>query len=367
MIRDMVGPDGKVREKDRDAVQFVKSKIDSAKWFISAIKQRHDTLMRTMQTILDYQQEYFKDGDRSKLRPMILKDIADRTGLDVSTISRVVNSKYVQTQFGIILLNQAHSAGVHRRGGQAPSADRRDAHGHPQCQGIPHRAAHGGQVPRDARHPRGAPAQANLTMNNYKKKLAHGLSWMLHPFVLPLYMIVVLLTLTVFAHYSTGVKCYLLWVVVLYAIVIPALSLGVLRSLGRISSYRVDERRERLLPLLIGAICYVLCAITIARIPSAAFLRKFMLAAACCEVMCLVVSSYWKISLHLTGMGAVVALLVVMNILGVGNMMIPLMVAILLAGALASARLYLGCHNAAQVLAGFCGGFVVTVLAVLFL
>ena len=147
-------------------------------------------------------------------------------------------------------------------------------------------------------------------MNNYKKKLAHGLSWMLHPFVLPLYMIVVLLTLTVFAHYSTGVKCYLLWVVVLYAIVIPALSLGVLRSLGRISSYRVDERRERLLPLLIGAICYVLCAITIARIPSAAFLRKFMLAAACCEVMCLVVSGYWKISLHLTGMGAVVALLV---------------------------------------------------------
>lgn len=79
MIRDMVGSDGRVKEKDREAIQFVKSKIDSAKWFISAIKQRHDTLMRTMQTILDYQQEYFKDGDRSKLRPMILKDIADRT------------------------------------------------------------------------------------------------------------------------------------------------------------------------------------------------------------------------------------------------------------------------------------------------
>ena len=104
MIREMVGSDGTVREKDKEAIQFVKNKIDSAKWFISAIKQRHDTLMRTMQTILDYQQEYFKDGDKSKLRPMILKDIADRTGLDVSTISRVVNSKYVQTQFGIILL-----------------------------------------------------------------------------------------------------------------------------------------------------------------------------------------------------------------------------------------------------------------------
>ena len=84
MIREMVGSDGRVRDKDKEAIQFVKSKIDSAKWFISAIKQRHDTLMRTMQTILDYQEEYFKDGDKSKLRPMILKDIADRTGLDIA-------------------------------------------------------------------------------------------------------------------------------------------------------------------------------------------------------------------------------------------------------------------------------------------
>ena len=122
MMRDMVGPDGKVREKDRDAVQFVKSKIDSAKWFISAIKQRHDTLMRTMQTILDYQQEYFKDGDRSKLRPMILKDIADRTGLDVSTISRVVNSKYVQTQFGIILLKSLFSEAMQTESGEEVSS-----------------------------------------------------------------------------------------------------------------------------------------------------------------------------------------------------------------------------------------------------
>ncbi|HJC26268.1 RNA polymerase factor sigma-54 [uncultured Alistipes sp.] len=122
MIRDMVGSDGRVKEKDREAVQFVKSKIDSAKWFISAIKQRHDTLMRTMQTILDYQQEYFKDGDRAKLRPMILKDIADRTGLDVSTISRVVNSKYVQTQFGIILLKSLFSEAMQTDSGEEVSS-----------------------------------------------------------------------------------------------------------------------------------------------------------------------------------------------------------------------------------------------------
>ena len=122
MIREMVGSDGRVREKDKEAIQFVKNKIDSAKWFISAIKQRHDTLMRTMQTILDYQQEYFKDGDKSKLRPMILKDIADRTGLDVSTISRVVNSKYVQTQFRIILLKSLFSEAMQTDSGEEVSS-----------------------------------------------------------------------------------------------------------------------------------------------------------------------------------------------------------------------------------------------------
>ena len=199
------------------------------------------------------------------------------------------------------------------------------------------------------------------------KKLSTGISWGLHPFLLPIYMMAMLLTMTTFAHYPSNVKFYLLWVVVLYAVIIPVLALGVLRSLGRISDYRVDDRRERMLPLLVGALCYILCAITIAKIPSAMFLRKFMVAAACCEILCLMVSLRWKISLHLTGMGAVVALLVVMNVVGVGNMMVPLMAAVLCAGALASARLYLGCHNGWQVLAGFCGGFAVSVLAVLFL
>lgn len=201
---------------------------------------------------------------------------------------------------------------------------------------------------------------------NYKK-LSIGISWMLHPFLLPIYMLAVLLTLTAFVYYPSNVKFYLVWVITLYAVIIPVLALGVLRSLGRISDYKIDDRRERYLPLVIGTVCYVLCALTIAKIPGVDFLRKFMLAAACCEAMCLAVSFYWKISLHLTGMGAAVALLVVMNIVGAGNMMLPLMVAVMCAGALASARLYLGCHNGRQVLAGFCGGFVVAALAVLFL
>ena len=199
------------------------------------------------------------------------------------------------------------------------------------------------------------------------RKIANTLSWVLHPFLLPVYLMAVLLTMTTFALFSPGVKFYFLWVVMLYAIIIPFLTLGILHSLGRISDFRIDNRRERLLPLLIGTVCYVLCALTFSKIPSAIFLRKFMLAAACCEAMCFVVSLRWKISLHLTGMGAIVALLVVMNIVGVGNMLLPLSVAILGAGALASARLYLGCHNPVQIFAGFFGGFGVAMLAVLFL
>lgn len=198
-------------------------------------------------------------------------------------------------------------------------------------------------------------------------KLARGLSWALHPFVLPLYLMALLLTRTAFAFYPAGVKIYLLGVVALYAILLPVLGLGVLRSLGRISDYRIDDRRERLWPLAIGTVCYALCALTLAKIPSVIFLRKFMLAAACCEAMCLAVSFRWKISLHLTGMGAAVALLVVMNVAGGGDQVVPLAATLLAAGALASARLYLGCHNVAQVTAGFFGGFVVAALAVLLL
>ncbi len=200
------------------------------------------------------------------------------------------------------------------------------------------------------------------------KKLARGVSWVLHPFLLPLYMMFVLLfTDTLFARYPLSVKCYLVWVVVLYTILIPSLMLGVLRRFGRLSDYSVDRRRERILPLAIGAVCYVLCALTVAKIPSAMILRKFMVAAACCEAMCLAVSLKWKISLHLTGMGALCGMLVILNIAGFGELIGPLMAAILGAGALASARLLLGCHTPWQVAAGFVGGFLISSCAVLFL
>jgi RNA polymerase sigma-54 factor len=121
MVREKAAATGG-SESEKEAMQFLKSKIDSAKWFISAIKQRQETLMRTMTEILQYQAGFFEDGDMSKLRPMILKDIADRTGLDVSTISRVVNSKHIQTHFGILPLKQLFSEAMQTDTGEEVSS-----------------------------------------------------------------------------------------------------------------------------------------------------------------------------------------------------------------------------------------------------
>ncbi|KGO87275.1 RNA polymerase sigma54 factor [Flavobacterium rivuli WB 3.3-2 = DSM 21788] len=95
--------------QQKDAVQFIKQKLDSAKWFIDAIRQRQETLFVTMNAIMHYQEEYFLDGDEGRLKPMILKDIADLVGLDISTVSRVANSKYVETPYGTKLIKEFFS------------------------------------------------------------------------------------------------------------------------------------------------------------------------------------------------------------------------------------------------------------------
>lgn len=108
-------------KKQKEAALFVKQKIDAARWFIDAIKQRQDTMFRTMYTILSYQEEFFKMGDEKKLKPMILKDIAEITGLDISTVSRVANSKYVQTEFGTKLLKEFFSESLQTDSGEEVS------------------------------------------------------------------------------------------------------------------------------------------------------------------------------------------------------------------------------------------------------
>ena len=109
--------ESKAHSSNREAARFVKDKIDAAKWFIDAIRQRNETMMQTMSAIVAYQHEFFLQGDSSYLKPMVLKDIADRTGHDVSTISRVCSNKYVQTQFGTFALKYFFSESITKQDG----------------------------------------------------------------------------------------------------------------------------------------------------------------------------------------------------------------------------------------------------------
>ena len=108
-------------KNQKEAMMFVKQKLDSAKWFIDAIQQRQTTLLLTMSEIINFQKEYFQEGDETRLKPMILKDIAERTNLDISTISRVSNSKYIQTHFGIYPLKYFFSEGMQKDDGEEVS------------------------------------------------------------------------------------------------------------------------------------------------------------------------------------------------------------------------------------------------------
>jgi len=109
-------------KKLKEAVTFVKQKLDAAKWFIDAIKQRQNTLLRTMGSIVRYQHDFFLDGDETKLRPMILKDIATEIDMDISTVSRVANSKWVQTEFGVYPLKHFFSEGIATDSGEDASS-----------------------------------------------------------------------------------------------------------------------------------------------------------------------------------------------------------------------------------------------------
>ena len=123
--RDMLqhyAKDKKNAKSNKDAIQFVKQKLDSAKWFIDALKQRQHTLFQTMHIIMEYQYEYFREGDIRKLKKMVLRDIAEKVAMDISTVSRVANSKYVQTHFGTFLLKSFFSEGLQTESGEEVSS-----------------------------------------------------------------------------------------------------------------------------------------------------------------------------------------------------------------------------------------------------
>lgn len=204
--------------------------------------------------------------------------------------------------------------------------------------------------------------------SSWQTRLSRALSWLLHPFVVPLYVLgFMLLTDGFLSRLPASIKSYLAWIVVLYAAIVPMLSIAFMRGLGLLKNFGLHSQRSRLLPLLVGVVSYLLCAFTLSDVAVATIIRKFVLAAACCEVLALIVTPFWKISLHLICMGGVTAVFTLLSVAGAGQHFWALVATILLSGALASARLHLGAHNPSQIAVGYFGGLVVAMLAMIYL
>ena len=196
--------------------------------------------------------------------------------------------------------------------------------------------------------------------------MCRGISWLLHPFMVPTYMVLILLFGdTIMSNIAPGLKWFFVLMVSLNTLVIPAILIALMRTFGVLGNLSLQQRRERVIPLAVVAVCYLICALMISNILVAFLIRKFLFAAFGCVLVALVVNFWWKISLHLTAAGGAVAVLLIVAISRFGDLTGTVIVAILLSGLLASARLRLGSHSPAQVAAGFFGGFAAAALVML--
>lgn len=200
------------------------------------------------------------------------------------------------------------------------------------------------------------------------RRVAKIYSYAMHPFVIPIYLMVALLfTQTVYSYYPIKGKIYLLWIVALYSLILPILSIALVKRLGRLYMRHFTRRQFYIVSILICAICYLLCAITFMDMPSLLIFRKMAIAALMCEIFCLATIPFSRISLHLTAIGTAVGILTTLNIVGEIALFWVLLGAILAAGLLASARLYMGRNRPRQLLIEFAAGIAIAIVTMLFL
>ncbi len=199
-----------------------------------------------------------------------------------------------------------------------------------------------------------------MTENKTVTILARAVSVALHPLAMPLYGVALMLFgPTVWNNLPPNAKYYCLGVIALTTMAVPALCVVLMNTLGFVRSLGLEERNERSLPIAVVMVCYVACVYMISD-PILVFLvRKLLLAAIGCLILALTVNFFWKISLHMIAAGGMLAILALTEYAGFGRMITPICVWIVLSGLLASARLWLGAHNPAQVYAGFAAGFLV--------
>lgn len=200
------------------------------------------------------------------------------------------------------------------------------------------------------------------------KQAAKIISAIFHPLLIPVYIMTVLLFMnTIYSYYPMSVKLYLIWVMVLYAIVLPALTVMLVKRIQRIRGARLPRHHFLSIIMLVGACCFLLCALTLMKSPSLTIFRKVAVAAMLCELFCLGMIQFTRISLHLTAMGAGVAALVILNIIGENSLFWVMLISIISAGILASARLYMGRHRSLQLLTSFVGGFLICIVTMLYI
>lgn len=203
---------------------------------------------------------------------------------------------------------------------------------------------------------------------SWQTTLSRVVSLLLHPFLVPLYVGALLLFGDeLLSRMSAPIISYLVWIIVMYVAVVPIISILFLRAIGVLKDFGLHSQRQRIIPLIVGVICYLLCAKAVDGFPGITVIHKFLLAAACCEALALVVTPFWKISLHSICMGGATALFVLLSVAGTALHFWALVVTLLLSGVLASARLHLGAHNPTQIAAGYFGGMAVAMVVIIYL
>ena len=201
------------------------------------------------------------------------------------------------------------------------------------------------------------------------RQAARIFSYILHPYLVPIYAVLMMMvTGTVYHYYPFRMQLYLMWVVTLYAAILPILASELIKRLYRLRGSELPRRYRPVAILVMGAICFALYAITMMKAPTLILFRKMAVAGILCNIYCLVMLRFSRrISTHLTAMGAATAFFTMLNIAGEQPLFWVLLGTLLASGMLASARLYLGRHRSLQLLAAYVGGFIVTAFAMLYI
>lgn len=203
---------------------------------------------------------------------------------------------------------------------------------------------------------------------NYYTRFNRVLSYALHPFLLPSIAVALLLfSNSIMSLVPISVKWFLLGTVAVNTLLIPACCIGLLHTFKLIPDLHLHKPGQRVIPLIVVAVCYLICTWMLSDVLTAFLIRRFLIAALGCVLFALTLNFFWKVSLHMTAMGGLIAMFVVLNISGFMQMYGTMLLFILLAGALGSARLALGAHNGWQVSVGFAGGFLISAACLLLL